>query len=217
MDKSSRSIIGGIAGLFVAVFLGLSACKEKAPVPKPKTYLRPNFPEHSYTNTSVKHPCFSYRFDLNSYYSVGASAYNQSRAFFYFNQRLITPFNARQIIELGPFNGRLELFSFVFPSRDSLNRLINFSNDLVDEDKIKADSINFSRFLDPEHRIFGTFYKLYGNVANNFRFHITDSVHRFVLGNVMLDCPPNYDSLQPSLDYIKEDLDRFLTSFRWNP
>jgi gliding motility-associated lipoprotein GldD len=212
MGKSSKITVLFSLGLGLISFFG---CTEKAPVPKPRVYLKLDLPEHSYSKTEINHPCFSYQFDLGKPYVVGQYVLNQARPFFYFNQRKLTQFNARQIIDLGPFTGRIELFSFVFPTRDSLSKLIEFSNDLVDEDKIKADSISFERYVDPKHRVFGTVYSLKGNVANNFRFHLTDSTRRFLMGYLMLECPPNYDSLRPSLDYLKVDLDRMIESFRW--
>jgi len=211
MGKSSGALILSI----VAWAFMFVSCNDKKPVPKPLCYLRTDFPEHTYTTTVIKHPCFAYQFDLGNSYSVENYFLNQERSFFYFNQRLITKFNARQIIDLGTLDGRLELYSFLLPSRDSLNSLINFSNDLVDEEKIKADSIKFTRYLESERRVFGTFYQIHGNAAINFRFHLTDSSKRFVLGFVMLNCRPNYDSLRPTLDYLKVDLDRMMQSFQW--
>jgi gliding motility-associated lipoprotein GldD len=63
--------------------------------------------------------------------------------------------------------------------------------------------------------VFGTFFTLKGNVATNYQFYLTDSTSRFVRGEILLNCRPNYDSLRPTLDYLKVDLDRMMQSFQW--
>jgi hypothetical protein len=35
------------------------------------------------------------------------------------------------------------------------------------------------------------------------------------MGIVELDATPNYDSLKPTLEYIKKDLDKITQSFQW--
>ena len=108
------------------------------------------------------------------------------------------------------------VYSKLFNSRDSLIKLINVANDLVDEHKIKADRIDFNQLIFNDKKVFGTFFTLKGNVATNYQFYLTDSVSRFVRGEILLNCRPNYDSLRPSLDYLKVDLERMMNSFKWN-
>lgn len=204
----------GILGLLL--FVLFSSCKEKAPVPKPRSYLRSNLPGHEYSNVNIIHPCFSYNFDLGSYGSVGDFILNDKQPFFYFEPQKFTQFCSRQLIDIGPLNGRMELFSFEFQTKDSLKKLIDFSCDLVDEDKIMIDSDSYKRVIDSKNSVYGTMFYLMGNSAHNFRFHFTDSTSRFVLGFVRFNCRPNYDSLRPVIDYLKVDMDRMLSSFRWN-
>jgi gliding motility-associated lipoprotein GldD len=120
-----------------------------------------------------------------------------------------------QQIDLGPLNGSLFLYYLSIPSRDSLPSIINFANDKVDEHKIKADKIDFKKLINSEKRVFGTFFELKGNVATNFQFYLTDSINHFVRGEVLLNCRPNYDSLRPSLDYLKVDLLELVENFKW--
>ncbi|MBM3423988.1 MAG: hypothetical protein FJY06_00665 [Bacteroidetes bacterium] len=120
-----------------------------------------------------------------------------------------------QEVDLGAANGSLLLYSKKFDSRDSLFRLINAANDMVDEHKVKADQIDYVQVIDPNRQVYGTFFSLKGNVATNFQFYLTDSISRFVRGELLLNCRPNYDSLRPIIDYLKIDMDRMLSSFRW--
>ena len=98
---------------------------------------------------------------------------------------------------------------------EPLSRYVNYSNDKVDEHKIKADKIEFEQIIDAKNRVFGTFFELKGNVATNFQFYLTDSSQNFVRGEVLLNCRPNYDSLRPTLDYLKIDLLEMVYNFKW--
>jgi gliding motility-associated lipoprotein GldD len=120
-----------------------------------------------------------------------------------------------QQIDLGPLNGSLFLYYINFPSKDSLPSIINYANDKVDEHKIKADKIDFRQLIDKKKRVYGTFFELKGNVATNFQFYLTDSLNHFVRGEVLLNCRPNYDSLRPTLEYLKHDLLELVNNFKW--
>ena len=176
-----------------------SACSDENPVPKPSTYLRMNLPEHSYR--LFKSDC-PYSMKLSNLYIPSATEQPQSNY-------------CVQEIDLGPLNGKLFLYYLKLPSKDSLAEIINFANDKVDEHKIKADKINFEQIIQAKKRVFGTFFELKGNVATNFQFYLTDSTTNFVRGEVLLNCRPNYDSLRPTLDYLKTDLLELVRHFEW--
>lgn len=189
-----RLIVSSI--LLIGVF---SACSDENPVPKPSTYLRMNLPEHSYC--LFKSDC-PYSMKLSNLYLPAATEQPQSNY-------------CVQEIDLGPLNGKLFLYFLKLPSKDSLAEIINFANDKVDEHKIKADKINFEQIIQAKKRVFGTFFELKGNVATNFQFYLTDSTTNFVRGEVLLNCRPNYDSLRPTLEYLKTDLLELVRHFEW--
>ena len=176
-----------------------SSCNDPAPVPKPPTYLNINFPDHTYSY--VKGDC-PYEFKLSSLYNYKTIE----------NSKLNS---CIQEIDLGPLKGSLYLYYIALPSKDSLAEIINFANDKVDEHKIIADKIEFVQIIDSKNSVFGTFFELKGNVATNFQFYLTDSCQNFVRGEVLLNCRPNYDSLRPSLDYLKVDLLEMVHNFKW--
>jgi gliding motility-associated lipoprotein GldD len=177
----------------------LAACSDENPVPKPSTYLRMNLPEHSYR--VFKSDC-PYSMKLSNLYFASAGEQPQSNY-------------CVQEIDLGPLNGKLFLYYLRLPSKDSLPEIINFANDKVDEHKIKADKINFEQIVQPKKKVYGTFFELKGNVATNFQFYLTDSSTNFVRGEVLLNCRPNYDSLRPTLEYLKQDLLELVRHFEW--
>lgn len=201
MDKSANRFLGLGAYLCLMVVGASLGCREKPPVPKPQSYLRAELPAHSYYSLAIENPVVGYTAEMSTLFSLSK---NLSDRIFGFQE-----------VDLGAANGTLLVYSKKFDTKDSLFKLINAANDMVDEHKVKADQIDFVQIKDFERKVFGTFFSLKGNVATNFQFYLTDSSSRFVRGELLLNCRPNYDSLKPIIDYLKVDLERMMSSFRW--
>ena len=177
--------------------LTLNSCGSDVPSPKPPTYLRINFPDN--TPKKVIDDC-PYVLQLPAYASskpVGTSG----------------EFMCHKEISLGILNGTIH-FSYI-PMTESLTKYINYAIDKIDEHKVKATAIEDTLFIIPNKRVFGALYELQGDVASPFQFYITDSTSRFVSGVVYFNTRPNYDSLKPTLQYLKRDLISMLNSFEW--
>jgi gliding motility-associated lipoprotein GldD len=183
-----------VSGLFI-----FASCGEPNAVPKPSTFLRTEFPAHGYRNYTSPN---QFQFKLANLFMPKTFEQAQNNY-------------SVQEIDLGPLNGTLFLYYLRIPSKDSLPEIINFANDKVDEHKIMADKIDFEQIIEPNKRVFGTFFELKGNVATNFQFYLTDSTQHFLRGEVLLNCRPNYDSLRPTLQYLKTDLQELVHSFKW--
>jgi gliding motility-associated lipoprotein GldD len=184
----------------LVILLATSACDDANPVPKPSTFLRTEFPEHTYRSYLSPQ---NFSFNLADLYMP--KTFEQAK----------TNYSVQEI-DLGPLNGTLFLYYLRLPSKDSLSEIINFANDKVDEHKIMADKIDFEQIIEPQKRVYGTFFELKGNVATNFQFYLTDSLQHFLRGEILLNCRPNYDSLRPTLQYLKTDLQTLIKSFKWN-
>lgn len=185
--------------LFIAIIGLLWGCSEELPIPKPPTYLRTDFPKHTYHKVADV-PVYS--FEVSDQYVVKPITYRGE----------VT--NHKEIF-LGPLNGILYLNYYPLPNRDTLIRYINLSNDKVDEHQVKADRIIDKNFIFKDKQVYGTFFEFEGNVATNFQFYLTDSTSRFIRGEVLMNCKPNFDSLRPSLDYLKQDLIHMIETFEW--
>lgn len=79
----------------------------------------------------------------------------------------------------------------------------------------KADAILGQRFENAEHQTFGILYDIRGNVASPTQFVLTDSIHSFFRGALYFDNVPNQDSIAPVLEYINNDIQFLMESFRW--
>ncbi len=154
-------------------------------IPKPPSYLRSDLPEHNYVKFTDR--C-AYTFDISKYAIV----------------KEVSAENCHKDIDLGPVNGVIH-FSYI-DMTESLSNYVNFANDKVDEHKIKASAIEDTKIIHPNKKVYGTFFELKGDVATPFQFYLTDSTNRFVSAVVYLNATPNYDSLKPTLDYLKVDL-----------
>ena len=179
------------------VFGFLASCSNDVFTPKPPTYLRADLPEHKYT--THKDDC-SYTLTIPET----------------FNIKQVSDLNGltcHKDIEMGPLNGTIH-FSFI-EMTEPLSAYVNFANDKVDEHKIKATSINDYKIINDSNQVYCTFFELQGNVASPFQFYMTDSISSFVSGVVYFNSTPNYDSLKPSLDYLKIDLNYMIENFKW--
>ena len=179
------------------------SCSETVPVPKPPTHLKLDLPTLSYDKLTLDVP---YSFELPQFYKAKSIA----------NRNDSNKIKNSLIIDLGPLNGKLFFYFKNLFEGDTLARYINFANEKVDDHKIKASKILQQNIINLDKKVYGTFFELQGDVATNFQFYLTDSVSQFARGEIILNCKPNYDSLIPSLNYIKQNLMHLVNTFEWN-
>lgn len=185
--------------IIIGIALMVYSCGDEMLVPKPPTYLRLDLP----TSTKFKqgNSCGS-SFQIPEYYTVGKMNMQKTNA---------CDFE----IDLGSLNGKLYCFYYHLNPNDTLSKFINFSNDKVDDHKLKATSIEDEKIIRKNDRVFGTFFELKGDVATNYQFYLTDSNQHFFRAELLLNARPNYDSLKPILDFIKKDLKTMTNTFQW--
>ena len=181
----------------IILLLSVSCGDDKPLIPKPPTYLRNDFPPHTYKKLSIGCP---YSFELSE-------AYTYSRV------KDSIGLTCHLDIDLGKLNGTLHFsyITMVNPLRDYLE----YSLKKVEEHEVKAEGIEDEQFIFPDKKVYGTFFEIKGDVASPFQFYLTDSVNHFVSGVVYFNARPNYDSLRPSLDYLKADLKKLIETFQW--
>ena len=185
-------------GLFLLIsFSMLVACGEDKLIPKPPAYLRHDFPEHTYKLFSDACP---YSFEIQPIYTV-RSVTEEGKS------------TCHKDIDLGPLNGVIH-FSYI-PMTNKLSDYVNFAINKVDEHKVKATAIEDKKFIRSDARVFGTLFEIQGDVASPYQFYLTDSTSRFVSAVVYFNSTPKYDSLRPSLDYLKQDIEHFINTFEW--
>jgi len=180
------------------VFLGIiviSSCNNQENfVPKPPTFLALNLPSRTYE-----------RFLDSCGYSFNKPSY--------FNVQDVPGSKCNRDVKLSSLNGTLHLSRIDMDT--SLAVYVNYAIDKVGEHKVKATAILDTSFYRSEARVFGTLFELQGNVASPFQFYVTDSTSRFISGVVYFNTLPNYDSIKPTLDFVKHDLYEFMNTLEW--
>ncbi|MEJ6584197.1 MAG: hypothetical protein QNL61_04915 [Crocinitomicaceae bacterium] len=182
---------------FILLTVVLFGCSEEINIPKPPTYLRLELPDHEYELYSDN--CM-YQFEISKSFTVKKVSDENGET-------------CHKDIDLGKLNGTIHM-SYI-DMIEPLSTYVNYVNDKIDEHKIKATGIEDRRILYNDKKIFCTFFELKGDVASPFQFYITDSTSKFVSGVVYFNSTPNYDSIRPSLEYLKVDLEHMIEKFEW--
>jgi len=131
-------------------------------------------------------------------------------------------------ITADPFSGDDNLFNIVYPrwnaqihcsyimiKKDNIVQLSEESRKFAYLHTVKADAIREQRFENAEYKVYGILYDIRGNVASPTQFVLTDSTHSFFRGALYFDNLPNQDSIAPVLEYINNDIQVLMDSFRW--
>lgn len=181
--------------VFVLVlFLAACGSGEVDYYPKPDGYLRLDFPERTYSRYVTN--C-TYSFEMPDYFEV------VDRDSFC---------NMKDIV-MERFNASLMLT--YIPVDTNLASLIQKSRQFVYEHSPFADAIEETVVIDTARKAYGLKYKIEGDAASPFQFYLTDSTSNFLRGALYFNVAPNYDSIQSSLNYILEDLDRMINTVSW--
>lgn len=97
----------------------------------------------------------------------------------------------------------------------NIDKLLRDAQKLTYEHVIKADGIVEQPYINIEKKVYGMFYQVNGNAATNAQFYATDSVKHFVTGSVYFYTKPNFDSIMPASDYIKNDMQTLMETLKW--
>lgn len=182
--------------ILIPLMILLIACGggESEYYPKPRGTMHMDFPERNFVVYEGNCP---YSFEIPDYFEVIADTSNC---------------NAN--IEIDRFNATVYL-TYIPLDTTNLAAHIEKSRKFVYDHSVKADAIEEVLFQDPDRNTFGLKYNIVGDAASLYQFYLTDSIHNFLRGALYFNTQPNYDSLQPSLDYITEDVDRLIETLRW--
>lgn len=178
--------------LFYLLLIGLTtSCKDEV-LPKPASQLRLDYPQASYEPFAS--PC-PFEFEINNKVVVETDKncgyslhYKKMKATVYITYK---------------------------PVQNNIEKLLRDAQKLTYEHVIKADDILEQPFVNAHNKVYGMFYRVNGNAATNAQFYATDSVKHFVTGSVYFYAKPNYDSIMPATNYIKNDMKKLMETLRW--
>ncbi len=182
--------------LLASCFL-LPSCDEDDATPKPRAYLRLEFPEKKYVKYDKDCP---FTFDIPVYAQVDNDKnYNAEPCWLNLN--------------FPTFNGTLHLsYKEV---KDNIGAYMQDTYTLASKHQIKASGIEITPISRPKNKVYGLMYDIEGNAASSFQFFLTDSTKHFIRGALYFNAVPNTDSIAPVVAFIKEDIYHFIETFQW--
>ena len=180
-------------------FLGLilfNSCTEEDYYPLPKSYYRLDFEEKKYKNFDDS--C-AFTFKLPNY----AFAINKFKNAPICYKTIIFPkYKAELICTYNVIDSNFYLLSEKLRTS-------------AYEHSFRASSINERQWVNDSSHVYGTTFDINGDVACNYAFYLTDSTSHFFTGELMFFARPNYDSLKPTIEFIKTDIQKLIESFKW--
>lgn len=187
--------------ILIIGFSLLTACGSD-PNPKPKGFLRLEYPEAQYKHEDLNVP-FTFETNLFSE-NVKVKEIQAPTESFGIN------------IEYPKLKGTIYL---TYKSIDNNEKyLINFLRDaqnFTQEHTKKADEIVEQPFEDEKRKAYGMLYEVGGNAASQSQFYVTDSINHFLVGSLYFYAKPNYDSILPAANYLQKDIRRIMETIEW--
>ena len=185
----------------VLLILAFVSCGEDY-IPKPKAYLRLDYPEANYTQSNSELP---FLFETNGL--AKNITYKQ----------LAAPTTSYGInIEYPALKGTIFLtYKAIEENQKNLEDYLRDAQKFTLEHTIKADEIPVYPFEDKKRRVYGVLSEVKGNVASPVQFYITDSVNHFLTGSLYFHAKPNYDSILPAAHYLEKDIKHIMETVRW--
>lgn len=177
----------------------LGSCGEEVRYqPKPKGYFRIDLPEKAYKSI-----------DTIGRYSFEAPTY-----------AVLThdPFAPEEKnwvnVEMPSFKASIHLTHKEV--RGNLGEYLEDVHTMITKHLQKANGMNDSLIVNPDRKVYGMMIEMDGKgVATPLQFYLTDSTNNFVRGALYFNFVPNNDSMQPVIDYLRQDIDRMINTFEW--
>ena len=193
-----KNRISILLAAFVIAFIVVSCGDDDNYLPKPRGYFRINLPEKAYAKVDTLE---RFSFDCPQYALVTPDPY--------------APNEKNWVnIEMPQFKGSIHL---THKSVDgNLGEYLEDVHTMVTKHLQKANGMRDSLIVNEEHKVYGLFIEMDGKgVATPMQFYLTDSTRNFVRGALYFNFQPNNDSMQPVINFIREDIDHLINTFEW--
>ncbi|MEO7310199.1 MAG: hypothetical protein ABIX01_07380 [Chitinophagaceae bacterium] len=182
-------------------YFPLASCNSNF-VPKDRGYFAIPLPQHQYK--SFDEPGYPYSFEMPVYAKVVKDTT-------FFEDKPENPWWIN--IDFPQFNGRIYI-SYKDLVHNDFGKMVNDAFKMTYKHTSKATSIEDSKIATP-NGVHGVFFKVGGNAATGQQFFLTDSARHFLRGALYFDATPNEDSLAPVSNFLREDLQHLINTFKW--
>lgn len=186
------------ASLVMTLLLLVSCSEGERPLPKPKGYFRIDLPEKNYVKVDTIE---RYAFEAPDYAVITNDP--------------LSPDEKNWINVVMPrFKASIHLTHKVV--NNNLGEYLEDVHTMLTKHLQKANGMNDSLIINPEQRVYGMLIEMDGKgVATPLQFYLTDSTANFVRGALYFNFVPNNDSMQPVIDYLRQDIDKMINTFEW--
>ncbi|MUU78544.1 gliding motility lipoprotein GldD [Winogradskyella endarachnes] len=168
------------------------------PLPKPKGYLRLEYPTAKYKEALVPLPFTFEKNELANPISSVKSTSSSNGVDLKYPALKATIYLTYKEIKNG-----------------NLDSLLRDAQNLTQKHTIKADEISYKDFENKENKVYGMLYEIGGDAASQSQFYVTDSIKHFLSGSLYFYAKPNYDSIYPASEYLKKDIKHIMESVKW--
>ena len=79
----------------------------------------------------------------------------------------------------------------------------------------KSNQISIKEFTSADNKRFAKVIEMRGQVASPLQFYVTDSINHFLFGSMNIMEKSDYDSIYPSVMYVKNDIFSIIESVNW--
>ena len=192
--------------IFLVIFLMLllPSCKEEGlKMPRQRMYPFIDFPSRKDTLFS-KSSC-NFTFPLPAYFSLRQDSFYFGEVplhdcwFDLYNQNL---------------GASLHCSYYDVTSRSRLDQLINDAFEITGKHNIRANARRES-LISNGNGVSGILFEVDGPVASPLQFFVTDSTTHFFRASLYFNAKVNPDSTAPVLQFIRQDIDKMITGFKW--
>ena len=180
------------------IAIAVSCDRQSGYLPKPRGYFRIDLPEKAYTKVDTIE---RYGFECPQYALVTPDPYSPDE------KNWVN-------IEMPQFKGSIHLTHKSV--NDNLGEYLEDVHTMVTKHLQKANGVRDSLIVNEEHKVYGLLIEMDGKgVATPMQFYLTDSTRNFVRGALYFNFVPDNDSMQPVINFIREDIDHLIETFEW--
>ena len=184
--------------VLASVLIAVSCDRQSGYLPKPRGYFRIDLPEKAYVKVDTIE---KYSFECPQYALVTPDPYSPDE------KNWVN-------IEMPTFKGSIHLTHK--PVDGNLGEYLEDVHTMVTKHLQKANGVRDSLIVNDEHHVYGLFIEMDGKgVATPMQFYLTDSTKNFVRGALYFNFKPDNDSMQPVINFIREDIDHLIETFEW--
>ena len=181
--------------LIVILICFCFACQQTN-VPKPKAFLRLDYPKVKYQPLKAAMP---FSFKKNKIATIETITKNNQLLGLNLNYNTL---NATLYLTYNNLDNNLQTY-------------LSEAKSITQKHAQMAREVSERAFENETTKTFGKLYELSGPVASQLQFYISDNKKHFLSGALYFKTRPNYDSILPAVDYVKNDIVKLMESIHW--